>query len=380
MKVFENNFAYDYSFPAVSLAYFLRYPNPYSRHVLTTDVIDRHVDPATGRLHTVRLHLKRSKVPKAMLKLLPAGMAGRDGSGQSYILETSTVDLKEGWMRTESRNMEFTGVLSVVEKQDFQRAYGAAETEGQAGAQAAGAAGAAAAAATADDWDGSTGVTAYGTSSTRVTPPAPPRSTSAASTSTSTFSAFDWSEKGREFTNVKTTVIFHSRLGQSIRKKLSTASSNTFGSAAATAAATAAAAAPAAAASSGSSGDDIPQSRRFSLSFWSTAGLQRTIEFIGVQRTRNALLKSKQGMGVVLERLRQGGIVGVLEGMKQDRELALLGAAGGGPMAGGGPELPVPAASAGAAATRPSTAGGMWQRVWTMGRSSSTSDIYDDDD
>ncbi|KAI5310096.1 hypothetical protein KEM55_001707, partial [Ascosphaera atra] len=257
MKFFESDFSYDYSFPAVSLAYFLRYPNPYSRHVLTTDVIDRHVDARTGRLHTTRLHLKKSKVPKAMLKLLPSGIAGREGSGQSYILETSVVDVREGWMKTESKNMEWTGILSVVEKQDFQRTYPDAATN------------------TDDDKHGG-GITEF----VSTTP-------------------IDWSKRGRECTNVKTTVIFHSRIGQSIRKKLASSTSSS----------------PAPA--------DEDQPKRFSLASWSTAGLQRTIELIGVKRTRDAVLRSKQGMNVVLERLRQGGIVGVLEGMKRDRELAL---------------------------------------------------------
>ncbi|EER37847.1 MSF1 domain-containing protein [Histoplasma capsulatum H143] len=121
MKFFESTFNYDYSFPAVSLAYFLRYPNPYSRHVLTTDVIDRYVDPVTERLHTTRLLLKKSKIPSAMLKLLPKGIGGSENSGQSFILETTVVDVKEGWMHTESRNMEWTGILSVVEKQLYRR-------------------------------------------------------------------------------------------------------------------------------------------------------------------------------------------------------------------------------------------------------------------
>jgi hypothetical protein len=60
----------------------------------------------------------------------------------------------------------------------------------------------------------------------------------------------------------------------------------------------------------------------------STAGIQRTIELIGLNRTRDAILKSKQGMNVVLERLRSGGIVGVLEGMREDREAIVLGGEG----------------------------------------------------
>jgi 4-amino-4-deoxychorismate lyase len=253
MKFFENVFTYDYSFPAVSLAYFLRYPNPYSRHVLTTDVIDRYVDPKTERLHTIRLHLKRSKVPSGILKLLPKGMGGSDNSGQSYILEKTIVDAREGWMETESRNMEWTGILSVVEKQRFQRLPSEEDRLALDGLAV---------------------------------------------------------DKISEQTTVKTTVTFRSRLGQGKllgRKKQET-------------------------------GDqEEEESRKGFFSSLSTAGIQRTIELIGVSRTKEAVSKSKQGMNIVLERLRSGGIVGVLEGMRQDREAAF------------GPEGP-------------------WKRVWMQGK------------
>lgn len=260
MKFFENVFTYDYSFPAVSLAYFLRYPNPYSRHVLTTDVIDRYVDPTTNRLHTIRLHLKKSKVPSGILKLLPKGMGGSDNSGQSYIMEKTVVDPKEGWMETESRNMEWTGILSVVEKQVYERQ----PIEGAL-----------------DSLEG--------------------------------LSLDD--KRGGEQTTVKTTVTFRSRLGQgkllgNKKKAESTGDHN------------------------GEVEEEAPKKGLFSS--LSTAGIQRTIELIGVNRTRDAVLKSKQGMNVVLERLRNGGIVGVLEGMRQDREAAF------------GPEGP-------------------WKRVWHQG-------------
>ncbi|KAJ5555329.1 hypothetical protein N7535_007765 [Penicillium sp. DV-2018c] len=237
MKFFENNFTYDYSFPAVSLAYFLRYPNPYSRHVLTTDVIDRYVDPTTQRLHTIRLHLKKSKIPSGILKLLPKGMGGSDSSGQSYILEKTIVDAREGWMETESRNMEWTGILSVVEKQLYQRL--------QSG-------------------DGRLALDGLAV------------------------------DKNSEQTSVKTTVTFRSRLGQGkiLRRKQDI----------------------------GEQEDDEPRKGFFSS--LSTAGIQRTIELIGVSRTKEAVLKSKQGMNIVLERMRSGGVVAVLEGMRQDREAA----------------------------------------------------------
>lgn len=270
MKFFENSSTYDYSFPAVSLAYFLRYPNPYSKHVLTSDVISRYVDPDTQRLHTTRLHLKKSKIPSTLLKLLPKGIGGSDNSGQSYILETTVVDAKEGWMTTESRNMEWTGILSVIEKQFYER----------------------------------------------DTPP-----------------------EG-EKVNVRTTVTFISRLGQS--KLLSRARKTADDSS-----------------SSSEVDDDAP--RRGFFSSLSTAGIQRTIELIGVTRTRDAILRSKQGMNVVLERLRNGGIVAVLEGMRRDREGIATPLITGGPMR--------------------SESTTMWRQAWLGGvNNSSNGPTYIDDD
>lgn len=237
MKFYENSFNYDYTFPAVTLAYFLRYPNPYSRHVLSSDVIDRYVDPETQRLHTVRLHLKKSKVPAGILKFLPRGLAGPGGASQSYILEQSTIDVKEGWMETESKNMEWTGILSVIERQSYYRQ----------------------------------------------------RLSETAATSGSSDSV----QRSKETTSCKTVVTFVSHLGQGKflgRKKQDTTTVLE---------------------------EESPRQGFFAS--WSTAGVQRTVELIGVKRTKSAIVNGKEGMNVVLERLRNGGIVGVLEGMKRDR-------------------------------------------------------------
>ena len=58
------------------------------------------------------------------------------------------------------------------------------------------------------------------------------------------------------------------------------------------------------------------------FSSWSTSSLQRSIEMIGLRRTREATGKSNEGMKVVLERLRRGGLCRVLEGMQEDRQMA----------------------------------------------------------
>lgn len=242
MKVYESKTDYNYSFPAVTLAYFLRYPNPYSRHVLSTDVIERYIDPYTKRLHTTRLHLKKSKVPVGILNFLPKGFSGPGGSSQSFVLEKSTIDVSEGWMKTESKNMEWTGILSVVEQQDYRRQPLRTEV-----------------------WADK----AIANSSEKVS-----------------------KEPAQDWTSCKTTVTFVSKLGQAkaLRKK----------------------------ADAFSHGDDeAPKQGLFAS--WGTAGIQRTVELIGVKRTTTAVVNGAKGMNVVLERLRNGGLVGVLEGMRQDR-------------------------------------------------------------
>ncbi|KAF8852152.1 hypothetical protein BDZ45DRAFT_600382 [Acephala macrosclerotiorum] len=230
VKFYESNFTYDYSFPAVALAYFLRYPNPYSTHVLSTDVISREID-ANGRLHTLRVHRKSSRLPSAVLKLLPKSVLGNvsGGKSESYILETSTIDVKEGWMHTESKNLDWTGILSVVERQEYRRHVPTDEG---------------------DDFSVGAGTT-----------------------------------------GVVTSVKFRSRLGERFRAR--TAKNYEV--------------------------DDEP--KRGFLAAWSTGGIQRSIEAIASRKTESQLGKSKEGMKVVLERLRRGGLVAVLEGMREDRKL-----------------------------------------------------------
>lgn len=252
VKFYENSFSYKYPFSAVSLAYFLRYPNPYATHVLSTDVIDRHFDPVTQRLTTTRLHLKKSKIPLTILKLLPKGLVGASSDGgQSYTLEKSVVDVKEGWMETEARNLEWTGILSIVEKQVYRRLVLAQDRELEG--------------------------------------------------------ALDLGNNTKqEGTDVTTVVKLVSRFGQgrmlASRRKEGRSVPPVD--------------------SSVTAEDDSPGKKGF-FSAWSTSSLQRSIEIAGLQRTRKGLVKSKDGMNVVLERLRLGGLKGVLEGIRKDRESML---------------------------------------------------------
>lgn len=252
VKFYENSFSYNYPFSAVSLAYFLRYPNPYATHVLSTDVIDRHFDPVTQRLTTTRLHLKKSKIPSAILRLLPKGIVGASSdTGQSYILEKSVVDVNEGRMETEARNLEWTGILSVVEKQVYRRPCSVQDRDVE-------------------------GALEVGKS------------------------------MKHEGTDVTTVVTLVSRFGQgrilANRRKGDRLVSSVDSSVTA---------------------EDDGLAKKGFFSAWSTSSLQRSIEIAGLRRTRATLVKSKDGMNFVLERLRLGGLKGVLEGMRKDRESML---------------------------------------------------------
>jgi len=265
VKFYSSNETYSYPFPAVSLAYFLRYPNPYSTHVISTDTIARNYEPETQRLTTIRLHLKRSKVPSAVLKLVPRSLLGTSASGESqtYILEKSVVDIKEGWMDTESRNLEWTGVLSVVERQKFIRP------------------------------------------SPLVPEDVKMRQAMDAATQRQGFINFGAKGAGArvedsgETTDVVSSVTLHSHIGETWKKKR-------------------------AAAREDAADEEQPQKMGF-LRSWGTAALQRNIEKIGLSRAQRSQPNAREGMKVVLERMREGGLVGVLEGMRQDREAILAG-------------------------------------------------------
>lgn len=236
VKYFDSTFTYPYSFPAVTLAFYLRYPNPFSTHVLSTDTISTDLDPETNRLTTVRLHHKRSRLPPAILKLLPKSVLGNvsgSGSSSSYILEKTEIDVREGWMKTESRNLDWIAILSVVERQTFSRDVGALTAQELMKAD----------------------VGMGGT------------------------------------TDVTTSVKFRSRLGERIRDRVTRRGEEQEG-----------------------------EEKKGLFATWTTAGVQRSIEAIASRRGVQSQGNSKQGMTVVLERLRNGGLMGVLDGMRKDRE------------------------------------------------------------
>lgn len=273
VKFHESAYSHSYPFPAVTLAYFLRYPNPFSTHVLSTDVLSRHYDAATHTLYTTRLHLKRSRIPPTIMKLLPKSLLGpmatadannKDGNSQSYVLERSIVDMAAGVMVTESRNLEFTGILGVVERQLYRRPG-------------------------ADMGAWRRAYRPPGEFRLKVVPD---------------YGGFVGGDVGdaENQTDVNTKVELQSRLGQ-VRERIKRARASRDDAVA------------------GEDEEDEAPAKVGFFKAWSTSSIQKSIEAFGLRRAERAVPKSQSGMDVVLERLRGGGLVAVLEGMKRDRLL-----------------------------------------------------------
>lgn len=107
MKFFTQSFLYDDPWSIVSLAYFLRYPNPYAAHVLSCDVISREQTPS-GTLVTTRLILKRGALPK----WAPKGIVAR---AESWVIEESEVDPFGKTVKCITKNLEHTKIMQVEE-------------------------------------------------------------------------------------------------------------------------------------------------------------------------------------------------------------------------------------------------------------------------
>lgn len=89
----------------------MKYPNPFSSHVLAADVLSRHIDPQTQCLHTTRLILKTGSMPTWVLALLK--------SQEAFVIEESIVDPSNCFMQTKTRNLTHQRLLAVEEIQTY---------------------------------------------------------------------------------------------------------------------------------------------------------------------------------------------------------------------------------------------------------------------
>ncbi|KAK1159196.1 PRELI domain-containing protein 1, mitochondrial-like [Acipenser oxyrinchus oxyrinchus] len=98
------------SWDQVFVAFWQRYPNPYSKHVLTEDILFREVTP-DNRLISRRLLTKTNRAPRWTEKYLPSNMAR-----SAYIIEDSIVDPQSRTLTTFTWNISHARYMAVEER------------------------------------------------------------------------------------------------------------------------------------------------------------------------------------------------------------------------------------------------------------------------
>ncbi|XP_069332283.1 PRELI domain-containing protein 1, mitochondrial isoform X2 [Eulemur rufifrons] len=98
------------SWDQVFAAFWQRYPNPYSKHVLTEDIVHREVTP-DQKLLSRRLLTKTNRMPRWAERLFPANVAH-----SVYILEDSIVDPQNQTMTTFTWNINHARLMMVEER------------------------------------------------------------------------------------------------------------------------------------------------------------------------------------------------------------------------------------------------------------------------
>ncbi|XP_062871481.1 PRELI domain containing 1b [Trichomycterus rosablanca] len=94
----------------VLAAFWQRYPNPYSTHVLTEDVLYREVTPDNCLLSR-RLFTKTNRLPRWAERIFPNNL-----SRSVYIIEDSIVDPSNRRLTTLTWNLNHSTLMMVVER------------------------------------------------------------------------------------------------------------------------------------------------------------------------------------------------------------------------------------------------------------------------
>ena len=109
MKMFIQNYTLYYPWDQVTIAHWRKYPNPWSSHVLTSDVLSRYID-AQGQLCSFRLFLKTGSA-------IPRWGRSFVSTPHAYIVEESTVDVQHRKMKTITRNITYARLMTIEETQ-----------------------------------------------------------------------------------------------------------------------------------------------------------------------------------------------------------------------------------------------------------------------
>jgi len=109
MKFFQTSTDIKYKFDVVCENLFKRYPNPWSKHVLSEDVISRTIENST--LKTVRLLTKTNKAPRWVERFV--------SNHTACILEESHVNPVEKKVITYTKNLTHQSLMTVEERCEY---------------------------------------------------------------------------------------------------------------------------------------------------------------------------------------------------------------------------------------------------------------------
>lgn len=108
MKLFETNHSFSYPWEQVTAANWLKYPNKFSTHVVSVDILARLIDIPRQTLRTERLIGCKQAIPNWLSWIV--------GSEQySYVREVSEVDLINKTLVMMSSNLTMNHLLLVNE-------------------------------------------------------------------------------------------------------------------------------------------------------------------------------------------------------------------------------------------------------------------------
>ncbi len=107
MKYYSGTSLFQFTWDHIASAFWVRYPNPHSSHVLTEDTLLREL--RGNLLYTQRLITKTNHLPKWGERFVP-------GPRHVCVLEESILDPEKKTLTTYTRNIGLTRVMLVEEK------------------------------------------------------------------------------------------------------------------------------------------------------------------------------------------------------------------------------------------------------------------------
>ncbi|KAI9102419.1 PRELI-like family-domain-containing protein [Phlyctochytrium arcticum] len=109
MKLFETQYLFAQPWGALTTANWRKYPNEYSSHVLSVDILSREIDPKSGALVTERLLCCKQSAPALLRKLLPIPEV-------AYFREISHLDPKSKSYTAVSVNLCMQSMMRLEER------------------------------------------------------------------------------------------------------------------------------------------------------------------------------------------------------------------------------------------------------------------------